>query len=240
MRSPVTPPEMIQPVERIDPFQRWAQLANVGQLRVSPGAIESSRTASSNLPDSLSNSVSPIADQQNPVIPVVSIGVTETDSSTKMTDSEVVPNSSGVALSTELRSMPSADMTPGMIGILNRTPSDQFDGQMSGLREVALGTSTKARVIMPMIWDEGGNNSIGGRAFLQENRFAVELAEDMKATNGSMALPAGTVLVVRASSVGRGNDLLTWQLLSMHQQMLKTPYLLDKSAFRLHSLLLPG
>ena len=34
--------------------------------------------------------------------------------------------------------------------------------------------------------------------------------------------------------------LLTWQLLSMHQQMLKTPYLLDKSAFRLHSLLLPG
>ena len=35
-------------------------------------------------------------------------------------------------------------------------------------------------------------------------------------------------------------SLLTWQLLSMHQQMLKTPYLLDKSAFRLHSLLLPG
>ena len=34
--------------------------------------------------------------------------------------------------------------------------------------------------------------------------------------------------------------LLTWQLLSMHQQMPKTPYLLDKSAFRLHSLLLPG
>ena len=34
--------------------------------------------------------------------------------------------------------------------------------------------------------------------------------------------------------------ILTWQLLSMHQQMLKTPYLLDKSAFRLHSLLLPG
>ena len=35
-------------------------------------------------------------------------------------------------------------------------------------------------------------------------------------------------------------QLLTWQLLSMHQQMPKTPYLLDKSAFRLHSLLLPG
>ena len=35
-------------------------------------------------------------------------------------------------------------------------------------------------------------------------------------------------------------SLLTWQLLSMHQQMLKTPYLLDKSAFRLHSLLSPG
>ena len=37
-----------------------------------------------------------------------------------------------------------------------------------------------------------------------------------------------------------GQKILTWQLLSMHQQMPKTPYLLDKSAFRLHSLLLPG
>jgi hypothetical protein len=208
VRSPVAPPEMIQPVERIDPFQRWAQLANVGQLRVSPGAAEPSRTASSNPPDAPSNPVSPV-DQQNPVIPVVSIGVTEADSATIMANSALVPNSSRAASPTELHSMSGADMTPGMIGILNRTPVSQLNQQMGGLSEVALGTSTRARVVLPMIWDEGGNNSTGGTASSQENRFAVELTEDMKATNGSVALPAGTILVVRTHSVGRGNNLVS-------------------------------
>lgn len=208
IRSPVTPPERIQPVERVDPFQRWAQLASVGQLRVSSGAVEPSRSASSNLPDAPSNPVSP-ANQQNPVIPVISIGGTETNSSTMMTGSEMIPNSSRAALPTELRSMSSADMTPGMIGILNRTPVSQLNQRMGGLSEVTLGTSTRARIILPMIWDEGGNNSTGGTASSQENRFAVELTEDMKATNGSVALPAGTILVVRTHSVRRGNNLVS-------------------------------
>ncbi|NJR62014.1 MAG: hypothetical protein HC769_26205 [Cyanobacteria bacterium CRU_2_1] len=37
----------------------------------------------------------------------------------------------------------------------------------------------------------------------------MELVEDMKATNGSVALPAGTILVVRTHSVGRGNNLVS-------------------------------
>jgi hypothetical protein len=208
VRSPVTPPERIQPVERVDPFQRWAQLANVGQLRVSPGAMEPSRSASSNLPDAPSNPVSP-ADQQNSVIPVVSIGRTETESSSLTTSSDMVPNPFGVAPPTELRSTFSADMTPGMIGILNRTPASQLDQRTGSLSEVALGTSTRAKVILPMVWDEGSNNSTGGTASAQENRFAVELVEDMKATNGTVALPAGTVLVIRTSAVGRGNNLVS-------------------------------
>ena len=47
-------------------------------------------------------------------------------------------------------------------------------------------------------------------------------------------------LLSQRSVLFKLHNLLTWQLLSMHQQMLKTPYLLDKSAFRLHSLLSPG
>ncbi|HIK14367.1 MAG TPA: hypothetical protein IGS53_03565 [Leptolyngbyaceae cyanobacterium M33_DOE_097] len=203
IRSPVTPPERIQPVERVDPFQRWAQLANVGQLRVSPGAMEPSRTASGAL--GVQSNPSASATQQNPVIPVVSIGRTETESLSLTTSSDTVPNSFGVASPSAF----SADMTPGMIGILNRTPADQLDVQMGGFREVALGTFTKARVIMPMIWDEGSNNSTGGTASAQENRFAVELVEDMKATNGTVALPTGTVLVIRTSAVGRGNNLVS-------------------------------
>ncbi|NJR48219.1 MAG: hypothetical protein HC780_00395 [Leptolyngbyaceae cyanobacterium CSU_1_3] len=207
VRSPVTPPERIQPVERVDPFQRWAQLANVGQLRVSPGAMEPSRTASGGLGDQ--PNPSPSATQQNPVIPVVSIGRAETESSSLTSSSDMVPNPFGVASSTELRSTFSADMTPGMIGILNRTPASQLDQRTGSLSEVALGTSTKAKVILPMVWDEGGNNSTGGIAASQENRFAVELTEDMKGTNGSVALPTGTILVVRTHSVGRGNNLVS-------------------------------
>lgn len=210
VRSPVRPPERIQPVERIDPFQRWAQLANVGQLRVSSGAMDPSRSASSNLPDAPSNPVSPV-DQQNPVIPVVSIG---TDLSTMVTGSALAPNSSRVASSTEL-STSSADLTPGMVGILNRTPVSQLDQRTGGLSEVALGTSTRAKIILPMIWDEDGNNSTGGTAASQENRFAVELTEDMKGTNGSVALPAGTILVVRTHSVGRGNNLVSASVIAI-------------------------
>ena len=204
IRSPVTPPEKIQPIERVDPFQRWAQLANVGQLRVSPGAMESSRIASNNQPDSAAS----LTAQPNPVIPVVSISTMETELSDRMPSPNAIPSPYAAASPIESRSTFNADMTPGMIGILNRTPAGQLDQQMR-FREVALGTFTKARVIMPMIWDEGSNNSTGGTASAQENRFAVELVEDMKATNGTVALPAGTVLVIRTRSVGRGNNLVS-------------------------------
>lgn len=202
IRSPVTPPERIAPIEKVDPFQRWAQLADVGQLRVIPGAMEPSRTASNAQPDPAS-----LVTQQKPVIPVVSISATETGLSEPVSDA--IPGSFEADSSTESRSESSADMTPGMIGILNRTPAGQPDQQIGRFREVAIGTFTKARVIMPMIWDEGSNNSTGGTASAQENRFAVELVEDMKATNGTVALPAGTVLVIRASAVGRGNNLVS-------------------------------
>jgi hypothetical protein len=191
IRSPISPPEKLRPMERIDPFQRWAQLANVGQLRVSPGAMEPSRTASSELPSGQSNP-SASATQQPPIIPVVSIGMAETKAPDQMPSPDAT-----------------AEMTPGMVGILNRTPVDPLDPQRGRFREVALGTSTKAKVIMPMIWDEGSHNSTGGTASAQENRFALELTEDMKATNGSVALPAGTILVVRTHSVGRGNNLVS-------------------------------
>jgi Bacterial conjugation TrbI-like protein len=204
IRSPVTPPERTQPIERVDPFQRWAQLANVGQLRVSPGAVESSRIASNNQPDPAAS----LTAQPNPVIPVVSISAMETELSDRMPSPDAIPSPYAAASPIESRSTFNADMTPGMIGILNRTPAGQLDQQMR-FREVALGTFTKARVIMPMIWDEGSNNSTGGTASAQENRFAVELVEDMKATNGTVALPAGTVLVIRTSAVGRGNNLVS-------------------------------
>ncbi|WP_431631219.1 hypothetical protein [Alkalinema pantanalense] len=85
----------------------------------------------------------------------------------------------------------------------------QLDQHLGEFREVALGSSTKARVILPMIWDDGGNNATAGTRSSQENRFVVQLTEAMKSTDGKVALPDDTILVVRTHAVGRGNNLVS-------------------------------
>jgi hypothetical protein len=195
--SPVAPPERIQPVESVDPFQRWAQLANVGQLRVSSGALESTRTASSDRPD-----VQPDPDsltmEQNPVIPVVSIGATAAEPTDRKAEDAVIAMPSPDLIADETAD---ADVTPS-----NQTPVEQLHPAQNGWQEVAITTAIEAKVTLPMIWDEGDGKK---GPTTPESRFAVELTEDMKATDGTVALPAGTVLVMRAQAVGRGNDLVS-------------------------------
>jgi hypothetical protein len=89
------------------------------------------------------------------------------------------------------------DLTPGMMGILNRTPVDLINVNSENNKDVALGTSVSAKVIMPMIWDEGGKNA--------NDRFAVELTKPLKATDGTVAFPAGTVVVAKTTSVSKSN-----------------------------------
>lgn len=204
----VAAPEQLQPVESIDPYQRWAQLATVGQLRASSGALEPSRRAASDRPDAPSPPGA-LANQQNPVIPVVSIGTAETDPSTVMTGAEMVPDSSSSAAPIEVSSTDRADMTLGMMGILHRTPVSQWDQRPDDFSEVALGTSTPAQVVLPLIWEEGGDPPTGGPASPSGNRFAVVFTKDMKATNGRVALPAGTIVVFHTHAVGRGHHLVS-------------------------------
>jgi hypothetical protein len=94
-------------------------------------------------------------------------------------------------------------MSPGARGILTRTPVSQ--SRIGGLapKEAVLGTTTQARVIMPMIWDADGRNAE------EMQRFAIELTEDMKATDDSIALPKGTIFVAEASGVSEGNNLVS-------------------------------
>jgi hypothetical protein len=197
MPSPVSPPERIQPVESVDPVQRWAQLANMGQLRVSSGALESTRTASRDRPDVQPAPDSPTM-QQNPVIPVVSIGATAAAPTDQMAEDAVIPMPSPDVIADETVD---ADVTPS-----NRTPVEPLHPAQNGWQEVAIATAIKAKVTLPMIWAEGDGTTDQATP---ESRFAVELTEDMKATDGTVALPAGTVLVMRAQAVGRGNDLVS-------------------------------
>ncbi|CBN56420.1 TrbI/VirB10 family protein [Kamptonema sp. PCC 6506] len=95
-------------------------------------------------------------------------------------------------------------MTPGEAGILNRTTAENS----TTMKEIAIGSSAKAIVIVPMIWDEAGQSPTAGR-------FAVQLTEDIMATDGAMALPSGTVLITQVENVTRGNRLVSQSVVAL-------------------------
>jgi hypothetical protein len=172
---------MRQPEPTIDPKARWNQLASLGELR-------------GNIPKIADNS-NPIAITQSPnpsSIPAKSIPAIATPETSNI-QTVLIGNSSGEGETNE--------MSPGMVGILNRNSLSQFDQPIETTKEVTLGSFAKAKVILPMIWDEGGNNPT--------ERFAVELTEDLRASDKTIALPKGTVLIAKTAAVGKGNNLVS-------------------------------
>jgi hypothetical protein len=191
VNSPVsrTVPRTIQrPVERpvqqaennVDPLQQWNKLASLGQSQIGNSTIAST--------------------QENPTTPTPTA-----NNQTLKTLKSSTPNPQEAELQTVLIGSKSVDsqanLTPGMVGILNRTSANLVNSNVSSNKDVALGTSVPAKVIMPMIWDEGGKNP--------NDRFAVELTKPLKATDGTEALPAGTVIVAKTTAVGKKNNLVS-------------------------------
>ncbi|BDI20904.1 hypothetical protein ANSO36C_67060 (plasmid) [Nostoc cf. commune SO-36] len=173
-------PRIRQPESNVDPFQKWNQLASLGQSQIgnskvaetqSEVAINTQTPTASKLTARAS-----ISTPQDPGIQTVLIGSKSTDSKTD-------------------------NLTPGMVGILNRTPVSSADLNVNETKEVALGTSAQGRIIMPMIWDQEGNN--------KSDRFAIELTKPLTATDGTVALPAGTVLVTKTVAVGKKSNLVS-------------------------------
>lgn len=174
-----TPPQTIQPsVEKpeslADALQQWNQLASLGQSQISNSTDSTQQKLTSS---------NPATKTLKPGTPALE----ETELETFLIGSKSVDSQ--------------ADLTPGMMGILNRTPVDFVNSNVSINKDVALGTSASAKVIMPMIWDEGGNNP--------NDRFAVELTKPLKATDGTVAFPVGTVVVAKTIAVGKRNNLVS-------------------------------
>ena len=99
----------------------------------------------------------------------------------------------------------------GEINIINRIPRRPRTSQYS-TKEVVLGTSAAAKTIMPIIWSEEADFSqtIG--------RFAVELTEDVKAIDGTVALPAGSILITEVESVSQENHLVQQTVVALIYQ----------------------
>ncbi|MCC5602451.1 TrbI/VirB10 family protein [Nostoc favosum] len=169
-----------QPERNVDPFQQWSQLASLGESQIgnSKAAETQSEVAvNTQTPTGLKPTArTSISTPEDPGIQTVLIGSKSTDSKTD-------------------------NLTPGMVGILNRTPVATTNLNVNETKEVALGTSAPGRIIMPMIWDQGGNN--------KSDRFAIELTKPLTATDGTVALPAGTVLVTKTVAVGKKNNLVS-------------------------------
>ncbi|WP_413176230.1 hypothetical protein [Anabaena azotica] len=170
-----TPPQTIQPsVEKpeslADALQQWNQLASLGQSQISNSTDSTQQKLTSS---------NPATKTLKPGTPALE----ETELETVLIGSKSVDSQT--------------DLTPGMMGILNRTPVDLINANTSNNKDVALGTSASAKVIMPMIWDEAGKNA--------NDRFAVELTKPLKATDGKVAFPAGTVVVAKTTSVSKSN-----------------------------------
>jgi hypothetical protein len=94
--------------------------------------------------------------------------------------------------------------TRGERGILNRTPQN-FASSVAvspdSPMQIQIGTSAKAKVLVPTIWaeeDKGGS----------QGRFAVELQEDVLSTDNRVALPKGTILITEVESVTKANKLV--------------------------------
>jgi len=237
---PAPPPRSPSP-EKVDPYERWAQLASLGQSRgqavkelnaegisassaTFPSAIAPGMTAASHpavppampvpapppsavaiapvaapVPLSQQQSVPPISQNPQPVL--VSSPKSPQSAAPMQEIPAIAIGAPGSAVNTKV-------MSPGEAGILNRTTAGENTEGSTAMREIAIGSSAQAKVIVPMIWDEAGQSPTAGR-------FAVQLTEDIMATDGAIALPSGTVLITQVENVTRGNRLVSQSVVAL-------------------------
>ena len=236
---PAPPPRSPSP-EKVDPYERWAQLASLGQSRgqavkelnaegisassaTFPSAIAPGMTAANYpavppampvpAPPPSAVAIAPVAapvplSQQQPVPPISQnpqpVLVSSPKSPQSAAPMQEIP---AIAIGAAGSAVNAKAMSPGEAGILNRTTGENTEGS-TAMREIAIGSSALAKVIVPMIWDEAGQSPTAGR-------FAVQLTEDIMATDGAIALPSGTVLITQVENVTRGNRLVSQSVVAL-------------------------
>jgi hypothetical protein len=176
------------PRERVDPFERWNQLASLGHVKTNK-LIDSQTTRENRRTN---REESQIATQPSSKPTRRSRSTTE---QTGLSATTVSLNSSSV-------NYDEVESSLGASGILNRRRQDS-SSKTSGNYEVAFGTSVQGVVSTPLLWDE--SESLDNQAY---KRFSVTLSEDLTDTEGRVVLPSGTVIVAEASKVNSKNRLV--------------------------------
>jgi hypothetical protein len=196
-RSAPAPASRSQPaaVKPVDPFERWSQLATLGQSqgKVDESFFAAARTARSGADAGViapTSATDPLAIGASPSpVPVLN------------PPQPSLVASSGIS-TVQIGSASSAGTTDGARGILSRTPQSQLSGTSARMQTVGLGTMVAGQVKMPLLWDMAGNNPPGMQ------RFTIALTETMLAEDGSVALPAGTMFIAETHTVGAENNFV--------------------------------
>jgi hypothetical protein len=189
--QPNTPAKVTPNIEKIDPFERWSQLATLGQQTIKNNAVTevaknttTERTPQEpNTDDSFQNT-----NEQNP------------NESTNIIPAIAVNSSQPISAST------SSTQTPGEWGILNRTNPNRDRNnsittfsQYSSPMQIQIGTAIKGEVVVPMIWAKSDKN---------RGRFAVRSQQDILSTNKRVVFPKGTIFIVDVDAVSEENKLV--------------------------------
>ncbi|NJL63254.1 MAG: hypothetical protein HC903_17290 [Methylacidiphilales bacterium] len=189
--KPVSVTSPTPKLEKIDPFERWNQLATLGQQTIKNSNVTEDKEIS-NLPSD--NTTAKIPEQlttekifqkneSNNIIPAVAMSNSQTNSPTTLTN-----------------------QTPGEWGILNRTSpniernySQTAFSKPNSPMQIQIGTTAKGDVVVPLIWTQEDKN---------RGRFAVRSHEDIRSTDNRVVFPKGTVLIVDVDSVLKANKLV--------------------------------
>ncbi len=91
----------------------------------------------------------------------------------------------------------------GARGIINRRKARDFSSNTGGNQsnnqpqryQIPIGSVARGKVSVPIVWSSGESGS------LTQGRFTITLAEPLRAANGDVALPRGTVIVTQAQSI---------------------------------------
>lgn len=229
------PKPSVTPTPPVDPNMRWLALASLGQLRGANPADAATnevtqpntssnqeRTAFSGFyerqsapkvspamtPPSLTLTTSSANNQTIPQTPVPATRVEQANSAIPTVQIGAQNGYTSVSYAASFRS---DGMTDGEMGILNQRPVERTQegshSSYSSIKDVAIGTSAKAKVTVPMVWD-------GSEQSPTDGRFAVTLTEDLLATDGTVALPSGTVFITQVQSVNQANKLVTMSVVA--------------------------
>ncbi len=192
--KPVTIPSPIPTVEKINPFERWNQLATLGQQTIKNNGV----TEDKQTPTFSSNKTIAAIPQQPTTDNTVQNS--EEQRPTKSKSANVIP---AVAISDSQPNSPtrSQNQTPGEWGILNRTnPTTNQDYPHQNLPiQIQIGTIAKGEIVVPMIWTQSSKN---------RERFAVRSQQDIRSTDNRIVFPKGTILIADVDSVSKVNKLV--------------------------------